>query len=109
MTLPDNHLLRKAWQTDVMATRLRHFSPKCQPKNQPSNNPLTCLKAMGTISEQFLEFDMANRRGDHMIDHFADRISYLTLTRHRRALTASKIGSTASGFGLPTLSHPATG
>ena len=79
MTLPDDHLLRRAWQTDVTAARLRHFSPKHRPKNQPSDNPLTWLKAMGTIDEQFLEFDLANRRGDHVIDRYADRISYLNL------------------------------
>ena len=79
MTLPDDHLLRKVWQMDVTATRLRHFSPKHRPKNQPSDNPLTRLKAMGTISEQFFEFDPANKRGDRVVDRFADRISYLNL------------------------------
>ena len=79
MTLPDDHLLRKAWQADVTATRLQHFSPKRRPKNQPSDNPLTRLKSMGSINEQFLEFDVSNRRGDRIVDRFADRISYLNL------------------------------
>ena len=79
MTLPDDHLLRRAWQTDVTATRLRHFSPKRWPKNQPSNNPLTHLKTMGTVDEQFLEFDPSNRRSDRVVDCFTDHISYLNL------------------------------
>ena len=79
MTLPDNHLLCRAWQTDATATRLQHFSPKRRPKNQPSDNPLTRLKALGTTDEQFLEFDMSNRHGDRVVDRFTDRISYLNL------------------------------
>ena len=79
MTLPNDHLLHKAWQTDVTAARLRHFSPKRQPKNQPSDNPLTHLKTLGSMDEQFLKFDSSNRRGDCVVDRFADRISYLNL------------------------------
>ena len=50
----------------------------------PSDNPLTRLKALGATDEQFLEFDLANRRGDRVVHRFASRISYHNLNAPKK-------------------------
>ena len=52
-TLPDNHLLKRAWGQDTLPSRLRHFRPRRRPRHLPLDNPLARLRRGEVIHEQF--------------------------------------------------------
>ena len=79
MTLPENHLLHRAWQIEPLPGWLCNFVPQSRPAHLPSDNPLTCINALGTVGEQFIEFHKVCRLGDRVIDLHADRFLYLHL------------------------------
>ena len=83
-TLPDNHLLKRAWGQDTLPNRLRHFWPRHRPRHLPSDNPLARLRRTGVIDEQFDEFNPANRPGCRVVDLFPTRFDYLHLNAPKK-------------------------
>ena len=79
MTLPDNHLLHRAWQIEPLLGQLHNFVPQTRPSRLPSNNPLTCINALSTVGEQFIKFHNICWLGNRVIDCHANRFLYLHL------------------------------
>ena len=94
-TLPDNHLLKRAWGQNTIPTRLRHFRPRRWPRHLPSDNPLECLRRGEVIHEQFDEFNPANRPGCRVVDLFPTRFNYLHLDAPRKGSDSFKDWMTA--------------
>jgi ribonuclease HI len=72
-SLPDNHMLKEAWQVDQPHKRLAGLHFRCRPKNLPSDNPLQHLRT-GKIKEQFFEYHEANRPGTRVCDLYPECI-----------------------------------
>ena len=83
-TLPDNHLLKRAWGQDTLPNQLCHFWPRCRPRHLPSDNPLTRLRHTGVIDGQFDEFNPANHPGCQVIDLFPTHFDYLHLNAPKK-------------------------
>ena len=83
-TLPDNHLLKRAWGQDTLPSQLHHFRPRRRPRHLPSDNPLACLRRTNFISEQFNEFNPTNRPGCRVVDLFPTRFDYLHLNAPKK-------------------------
>ena len=94
-TLPDTHLLKRAWGQDTLPSRLRHFWPHRRPRHLPSDNPLARLRRDGVINEQFDEFNPANRPGCRVADLFPTRFDYLHLNAPKKGSDGFKDWITA--------------
>lgn len=90
MTLPDNHLLQHAWQIEPLPGHLRNFVPWSWPCHLPSDNPLTCLNALGFVDKQFLEFHEVCRPGNWVVHLYADCFLYLHLDEPQKGLDGFK-------------------
>jgi ribonuclease HI len=72
-SLPDNHMLKEAWQVDQPHKWLAGLHFRRCPKNLPSDNPLQRL-CTDKIKEQFFEYHEANRPGTRVCDLYPERV-----------------------------------
>ena len=74
-TLPDNHLLKMAWQGSLVKPAYRRVRLKQRPRNLPSDNPNERLRmARGVFGEQFDVYHEANKPGCRVEDIYGVHI-----------------------------------